>query len=243
MRTIADQSIDDLGGPGSALERQRRDHVELDRLLERCANSEGQELEEALNQTWRLVFSLAFAEEAVLWPAVRRVLDDGESLTRQVEQEHQQINELVLALERSGPDAPGRQALLDRIVAPLREDVRDEEDVLLPRLQEALDAPTLNRLGRSWELVRRTAPTRPHPVVSRRPPGNVLAALPLTMIDRGRDVLDRQARRRSGRLAEVSRQASRRLLGVANVIEQLPPLRRGEHPSTVATGGPPPKQP
>ena len=36
------------------------------------------------------------------------------------------------------------------------------------------------RLGLAWEAVRRTAPTRPQPLVSRRPPGNALAALPLT---------------------------------------------------------------
>ncbi|MCU1619682.1 MAG: Hemerythrin cation binding domain protein, partial [Modestobacter sp.] len=32
-RSIADQTIDELGGRGSVLVRQRNDHVELDRLL------------------------------------------------------------------------------------------------------------------------------------------------------------------------------------------------------------------
>jgi hypothetical protein len=34
MRSIAHQTVDELGGPGSVLVRQRRDHEELDRLLQ-----------------------------------------------------------------------------------------------------------------------------------------------------------------------------------------------------------------
>ena len=49
----------------------------------------------------RLVFAHAFAEEAVLWPAVRRVLPDGEALTLRIEEEHQEVNELVAALDAS----------------------------------------------------------------------------------------------------------------------------------------------
>jgi hypothetical protein len=122
---------------------------------------------------------------------VRSALPDGEDITLRVEQEHQEVNELWAALERTPRSDPRRAELLDRLVALLREDVRDEEDVLLPRLQAALDPAGLRRLGIAWELVRRTAPTRPHPTVARRPPGNALAALPLTVLDRGRDHLDR----------------------------------------------------
>lgn len=83
--------------------------------------------------------------------------------------------------------------MLDRLATVLREDVRDEEDELLPRLQDALDVRRLRLLGVAWETVRRMAPTRPHPVVSRRPPGNTLAAFPLTVLDRSRDALESSA--------------------------------------------------
>jgi hypothetical protein len=175
----------------------------------------------------RLVFSHAFAEEAVLWPALRRALPDGEALTLRIEQEHQEICELVAELDRSRPGDPGRGDLLERVIGLLRQDVRDEEEVVLPRLQVALDAPALRRLGRSWELVRRTAPTRPHPVVSRRPPGNVLAALPLTVVDRSRDAFDWAARSAPEPVARASRAASRRLAAAAGTIERLPPCGGG----------------
>jgi hypothetical protein len=231
-RSIADQSVDALGGPGSVLVRQRRDHARLDALLDGCLRATGEEQQEVLHRTWRLVFSHAFAEEAVLWPAIRRALPDGEALTLRVEQEHQEINDLVTELERTQPGEPGREELLGRVVAYLRQDVRDEEDLVLPGLQEALDPAALRRLGVAWELIRRTAPTRPHPVVARRPPGNVLSALPLTLVDRSRDILDRAARSAPHRVARASHAASRSLATVAGTIERLPPLQRGEDRST-----------
>ena len=230
--SIAHQSEEQLGGPGSVFARQRRDHIELDGLLRRIRETEGDEQDETLTRMCRLAFSHAFAEEAVLWPALRRHLPDGEELTVAVEREHQEINELVSAVERSRRGDPGRDELIDRAIRLLEEDVRDEEDVLFPRLQEVLDHAELQRLGRQWEAVRRTAPTRPHPTVARRPPGNVLAALPLTVIDRTRDLLDRTSRRTPGPVASGTRAASNALGAVAGAVERIPVMQRGEDPST-----------
>jgi len=231
MRSIADQDAAGLGGAGSVLVRQRRDHAELDLLLDQVQAAEGDRQDELLTKVWRLVFRHAYAEETVLWPVLRR-LPGGEELTLRVEQEHQEINELVGALDRTPASSPERGPLLDRVVDLLRQDVRDEEDELLPRLRDALDDQQLQRLGRTWELVRRTAPTRPHAVVSRRPPGNVLAALPLAVIDHLRDGLDRAARTDPGPVRSGATLASRGLAAVAGVVEQLPPLQQGERPST-----------
>jgi Hemerythrin HHE cation binding domain len=233
MRSLAEQTTDELGGTWSVLERQKRDHVTLDRLLHRVDNTVGDEQEDVLQRIYRLVFSHAFAEEAVLWPALRRSVPNGEELTTQVEREHQEITETVAELERTDRGDPARPGLLQRTLELLRQDVRDEEDDLLPRLQQALDPQQLRRLGMTWELVRRTAPTRTHPIVARRPPGNVLAALPLSAIDRARDSLDRASRRTpSSRSARVLRPASRGLGALAHRIEHLPPLRRGERSET-----------
>lgn len=137
----------------------------------------------------QLVFShaFAFAEETVLWPLLRRVSPDGEELTRQVEAEHQAVNDLVARIERS-PDDPRRAEWIRRAFALIRQDIRDEEDELLPRLRTAFDDRKLWRIGAAWEAVRATAPTRPHPGVPRRPPGNALRGVPLSAFDRLRDL-------------------------------------------------------
>jgi Hemerythrin HHE cation binding domain len=163
---------------------------------------------------------------------MRRVLPDGEELTLRIESEHQEVNELVTELETLGHDDPRRAQRLSRLVEVLREDVRDEEDVLFPRLQERLDPDELRGLGRRWELVRRISPTRPHPTVSRRPPGNALSALPLSVLDRSRDVVDAVVRRAPAALAHVGKVVSRGLAGLAGLVERTPPARRGDRPST-----------
>ncbi len=232
MRSIADQTVEELGGPGSVLVRQRRDHIELDRLLHELDGATGVAQEEVLNRIDRLVFSHAFAEETVIWPVIRRVLPDGDALTLQVEEEHQEVNELVTALERDGLDSPERPARLRRLTEVLREDVRDEEDVLFPRLQEQLSAAELRALGRRWEIMRRISPTRPHPTVSRRPPGNALSGLPLSLIDRTRDVVDAGVRRVPDRFAPAGRALSQGLAGVAGLVERIPLSRAGDRPPT-----------
>lgn len=231
-RSLADQDVAQLGGRLSVLARQKADHVHLDRLLHELDATPPTAQDPVLRRIYRLVFPHAFAEESVLWPVLRRSLPDGPALTLQIEQEHQEVNELVTRLEQLGPDADERPAVLARLTAVLREDVRDEEDQLLPELQERVGPGRLRALGLAWEVVRRVAPTRAHPVVARRPPGNVLAALPLSVLDRARDAVDTVLQAGASRGAGVLRTASRGLTAAAHAVERVPLLRRGDHPTT-----------
>jgi hemerythrin superfamily protein len=231
MRSLSDQTTEELGGRWSILARQKREHVQLDALLHELEAAPRDAQQDVLQRINRLVFPHAFAEESVLWPELRRVLPDGEELTLRVEREHQEVNELVTSLEQSQLDDSDRRPILGRLVEVLREDVRDEEDGLLPRLQERVDVRRLRQLGVAWEAVRRTAPTRPHPVVSRRPPGNALAALPLTILDRSRDRLDDVARRWPG-IEPAAGAASRAAARAAGSVERLSVLQRGERAET-----------
>lgn len=232
MTSIAEQSVAQLGGRLSVLARQKSDHIELDALLHRLDAASHEEQLPVLLELYRLVFPHAFAEESVLWPVMRRVLPDGEQLTLQVEQEHQEVNELVTSLETLALGTPDRQAALDRLAEVLREDVRDEEDELFPRLQQRVPQSRLRLLGLAWEVVRRVAPTRAHPIVARRPPGNVIAALPLSILDRSRDRLDGMRLRGAGRFDGALHTTTSALTRVAHAIEHSPAMRRGEDPST-----------
>ncbi|MER5295765.1 hemerythrin domain-containing protein [Streptomyces pharetrae] len=188
--SIAEQSAADLGGKGSILLRQRRDHATLDGLMNAwlAAGAADPRREGLWQDIVQLVFSHAFAEETVLWPVLRRVSPAGEELTAQVEEEHQAINDLLAQVEKADPDDPRRDAWIEEAFVLIREDIRDEEDVLLPRLRDALGDRRLRRLGAAWEAVRRTAPTHPHPAVPRRPPGNAVLGVPLSGFDRLRDL-------------------------------------------------------
>lgn len=195
MTSIANQTDEQLGGEGSVFVRQRRDHERLAALMERFRTSERADQPAVLREIDQLVFSHAFAEEVVLWPAIRRLVPGGGALTARIEGEHQEINGLCAELERMQPTDPEWDARIERAFQVMDEDVRDEEDMVLPALQEAADPALWQRLGTAWEIVRRTAPTRPHPAVARRPPDNALRGIPLSVYDRTRDALSRRASR------------------------------------------------
>jgi hemerythrin superfamily protein len=231
MISLAEQDQVQMGGAMSVLTRQKRDHQKLDLLLHELEVADPDSQDDVLRRLYRLVFAHAFAEEAVLWPVMRRVLPDGHELTLQVEQEHQEVNELVTQIEATVAGSADRRPLLARLVDVLREDVRDEEDELLPRLQERLQPRQLRQLGLAWETVRTIAPTRAHPVVSRRPPGNALAAVPLTVVDRLRDRVDRRIQAAEDPSPWLSRSSAVLTQG-AHAIEHAPLLRRGEDRTT-----------
>jgi hypothetical protein len=237
MKSISQQSVEEMGGRASVLTRQKRDHVTLDRLLNRLQAASPLDQDRVLRRIYRLAFPHAFAEEAVLWPVIRRLLPDGHELTLQVEQEHQAINILVARLEGLNPGSAEREQVLARLVELLRQDVRDEEDELLPRLQAKLSGAQLRRLGLAWEAVRWIAPTRAHPVVSRRPPGNWLSALPLAVIDRCRDAADALVDGNRGVAAAPLRALSSGLASISHGTERVPGMRLGEDPSTRAGRG------
>ncbi|MCL7427178.1 hemerythrin domain-containing protein [Streptomyces sp. YS415] len=221
--TIKDQTMEQLGGPGSVLARQRRDHAEMDRLMDRYQTlPDGEDRERVLQTTVQLVFSHAFAEETVLWPAVRRSVPGGDELTSRVEEEHQQINHLVADIERLGPGSPEREEKVRRVFALIRQDIRDEEDLVLPRLQEALPAAQLRRLGTAWDTVRRSAPTHPHPVIPRRPPGNAVLGVPLSLYDRMRDAFG---------LSTSMSAAKKVLTGLAGVLVLIAAVAMRRRPS------------
>jgi hemerythrin superfamily protein len=235
LASIAGQDLAQLGGRWSILARQRTDHARLDRLMDRARETRdrgGSAHAVALRAVARLVFTHAFAEEAVLFPAARRVLPEGDPLTLRIERDHQEVDELATRLDASGSTEPEHDALMERTFAVLDHDVRTEEDELLPRLQELLGPRRLRLLGLQWELVRRISPTRPHPVVSRRPPGQTLSALPLTVLDRTRDRLQQFDERTGGRLTARIAVADRVLASAAGRVERLRVMRRGERPET-----------
>jgi hemerythrin superfamily protein len=233
--TIANQTLDQLGGRSSILARQRADHARLDRLMARARDTVetgGVAHQVALRAVARLVFTHAFAEESVLFPAARRVLPEGDPLTLRIETDHQQVDKLVTRLDRSSPDDPAHRDLMQRTFAVLDHDVRTEEDELLPRMQELLGPRPLRLIGWQWELVRRISPTRPHPVVSRRPPGQTLSALPLTVLDRARDLLQRLDEASHCRFTAPISTADRLLATTAGAVERIPVLQRGERSET-----------
>lgn len=173
------------------IDLQKRDHMLLDELLQRYERAHPIGRRDTFREIVNLVTTHAFAEETVLFPFSRRVMTSAEAITAEIESQHQRINELLKEMEQFAPGEAGFEVRAGELFPLLRADVRNEEDRLLVALEQHLDREELTRLGTTWVTAKRGAPNRAHPGISRRPPGNLLAAIPLFLVDRMRELIAR----------------------------------------------------
>ncbi|MFC4333352.1 hemerythrin domain-containing protein [Streptomyces andamanensis] len=129
------------------------------------------------------------AEEMYLYPAVRRLLADGDAVADRETDDHARAERTMKDLEDCPADEIRFGRLMGRLMRETREHVTDEEQNLFPRLRAAADAGELEELGDKVRTAKRTAPTRPHPSAPDTLPGNKLLAPGAGMIDRLRDAL------------------------------------------------------
>ena len=173
----------------------------------------------------------------MLFPAYRRHFPDGgDDLTAHIEGDHQVVNDLLQELQRADPTSAEYDATVRRAFAAIDDDARHEEDVLLPMLQQVAGAEQLRVIGAAWEAARLASPTRPHPKISRRPPGNALAALGLSVSDRVEDAVDALAppgtAARAALAGVVAGAAGVAVMTLGEQVEQaLPPGRSQRRPA------------
>jgi hemerythrin superfamily protein len=86
-------------------------------------------------------------EEQVLYPAVRRYVDDGDDLADRAVEEHQAVKQLLAKLEGVAPDdndyLPGFRELEQQV----SQHVQEEESTLLPALRDSVRGEVIYDLG------------------------------------------------------------------------------------------------
>ncbi|CAL9653947.1 hemerythrin domain-containing protein [Streptomyces sp. enrichment culture] len=185
-----------MGHGGNVIEELTTDHREVDALfdeIQALPPGDDRQREVADQLTIELVRH-SVAEEAHLYPAVRRYVDDGDDLADKEVADHAEVERMLKELESCAP-GDGR---FDTLVAQLKQSVtahvRDEEDRLFPLLAEACPAGLLDELGDKVRSAKKAAPTRPHPAAPDTPPANKLLSPGVGMVDRVRDMFTGRGR-------------------------------------------------
>ncbi|MHC3475372.1 hemerythrin domain-containing protein [Streptomyces sp. 7R007] len=136
-----------------------------------------------------------FAEEVVLWPAVRRRCPDGDVLLAAALEQERQIKRTLNELAHVSPGSQEFTQCLHTLAGLDRTHFTHEQNQIWPRLEDRLSARDAARLARQWRAVRRRAPTRPHPHLPARPAVLKTAGLVVAVADSIRDGLSgRQGR-------------------------------------------------
>jgi hemerythrin superfamily protein len=131
----------------------------------------------------------AAIEEKVIYPAARAALDDDAIVLESLE-EHLIVKWELAALADLDPSDERYDAKVTVLIENVRHHVKEEESEFFPKLRSALSRSELAELGEALERAKKTAPTRPHPMLPDEPPGNLVAGA-AALVDRARDAGER----------------------------------------------------
>ncbi|MFE1285710.1 hemerythrin domain-containing protein [Streptomyces sp. NPDC058751] len=180
-----------MGHGGNVIAELTTDHREVEEIfgrIDRCAPGDKDRKVYADQVTMELVRH-SVAEEAYLYPAVRKHVPNGDALADREIEDHSKAERLMKDLEGYGADDPEFDRLLGTLMLEIRAHVADEEQNLFPMLRAACPPEALDDLGDKVRQAKKVAPTRPHPSAPDTPPANKLLAPGVGMVDRLRDAL------------------------------------------------------
>ncbi|MET7298911.1 hemerythrin domain-containing protein [Embleya sp. NPDC005575] len=180
-----------MGHGGNVIEELTVDHREVDGLFARIEIlpvGDARRREAADELTMELIRHCV-AEEMHLYPAVRKHVEDGDTIADKEIADHAAVEELLKELEGRDADDSRFDDLVARLRLAVSEHVRDEEGRLFPLLAAACTPEALDALGDKVRSAKKTAPTRPHPFAPDTPPANRILAPGTGLVDRARDLL------------------------------------------------------
>ncbi|GAB7110350.1 hemerythrin domain-containing protein [Streptomyces phaeofaciens JCM 4814] len=180
-----------MGHGGNVIDELMTDHREVEEIfgkIEALSPGDKNRKLHADQATMELVRH-SVAEEAYLYPAVRKHVEGGDALADEELEDHATAERIMKDLEGCEADDPRFDRLMGMLMSEIRAHIADEEENLFPRLRAACPADALNDLGDKVRQAKKTAPTRPHPAAPDKPPANKMLAPGIGLVDRLRDTL------------------------------------------------------
>jgi hemerythrin superfamily protein len=86
-------------------------------------------------------------EEKVVYPVLGRDVQGGQRMRSHSEDEHKQVKDLILEIQKVGPSNSAATELMARLKAAVVEHVEEEEQEVFPKMREDLGQDRLTKLG------------------------------------------------------------------------------------------------
>ena len=140
-------------------------------------------------------------EEQTLYPALR---DDAQDDVLEALEEHHAVKAVLAELEKMPPTAERFRAKMTVVIENVRHHVEEEEGDggLFDVARRTLKPTQMEEMAERAEQIRRSGPTRPHPLSPDQPPLNVLIGVPVAVVDRvvttARQIVERAWLRKAG---------------------------------------------
>ena len=169
-------------------------HARIEELFLTVLRNRGDRRQEAFHELVRLLAVHETAEEEVVHPFARNVIEAGEAVVADRLAEEHQAKEQLADLYDLGHDAPDFEqrliALRDAVLAHATREERYE----FVYLRRTVDPDRLRTMAAAVRAAEALAPTRPHPGVESAL-ANLLLGPPLAVFDRARDLVRDKIRR------------------------------------------------
>ncbi|MFS4095491.1 hemerythrin domain-containing protein [Streptomyces sp. AF1A] len=180
-----------MGHGGNVIQELTTDHREVEEIFGRIeALPPGSEERKNLaDQATIELVRHSVAEEAYLYPAVRKHIKGGDAMADKEIEDHAEAEQIMKDLEGCPADDPRFDTLMAQLMSEIRSHITDEEQNLFPGLEAACPPDALMDLGDKVRRAKKMAPTRPHPSAPDTPPANKLLAPGVGLVDRMRDAL------------------------------------------------------
>lgn len=162
-------------------------HQEIRRLFEDVKKQQGRAREEAFEKLSRFLAVHETAEEEVVHPLARRVIENGDRVIDARLEEENEAKRVLQALEKMGPSAAGFEPLFEEFRKTVIEHAEREEREEFSQLR-AQGGPQLRGLAAAIKAAEATAPTHPHPGME-TPAKNILIGTFAAAADRTRDAV------------------------------------------------------
>ncbi|XVQ14685.1 hemerythrin domain-containing protein [Spirillospora sp. CA-255316] len=173
-----------------------RQHMEIRRLFGEVAAAEGDDRAAAFDRLRRLLAVHETAEEEIVHPYARRLVDGGGAMVDARLEEEKQAKTILAELEDIGPDGEGFDPRFAELRTAVLDHARVEEEEEFPRIRE-LAAAERRGMAAAVKAAVAVAPTHPHPGVESAP-ANLLVGPFAAVVDRTRDAVRKAAGRQRG---------------------------------------------
>lgn len=127
-----------------------KDHRAVENLFATLKEKTGDRAQ-LLEQLRTELIAHAKAEEAVLYPFIKKALPDERAQVDEGSQEHHEVEAMVQKLSGLSADDQAVDTLLDELEAAVGHHVEEEENEVLPGLEQAVDEDALRALGESFQ--------------------------------------------------------------------------------------------
>ncbi|CAM4086587.1 hemerythrin domain-containing protein [Kibdelosporangium persicum] len=165
-------------------------HMQIRDLFAEVENTTGEQRQDAFARLVRLLAVHETAEEQVVHPLARTVLDGGDGVVDERLHEEHEAKELLSKLEEIGPDHGDFPAMLRQLRDSVLLHAHREENYEFRYLREHYEPARLQALATAVRAAEKTAPTHPHPGVETMTE-NVVAGPVLSLFDRVKDAVSK----------------------------------------------------